>query len=94
MSSAPQSSSLTPIGNGAATLSFQFASGETRQVALGSASNTLPGIASAINSANIGLQAQVVSSSAGYQLSLTGQSGAANAFTIGVSGNAGVDSLL
>lgn len=94
LSSAPQTSSLTPIGNGAATLSFQFASGETRQVALGSASNTLPGIASAINSADIGLQALVVSSSAGYQLSLTGQSGAANAFTIGVSGNAGVDSLL
>jgi flagellar hook-associated protein 2 len=94
LSSAPQTSSLTPIGSGAASLTFQFASGETRQVALGSASNTLAGIASAINSADIGLRAQVVSSSAGYQLSVTGQSGAANAFTVGVSGNAGMADLL
>jgi len=94
LSSAAQTSSLTPIGSGASTLSFQFASGKTSQVTVGSSSNTLGGVASAINSADIGLQAKVISSSAGYRLSVTGQSGAANAFTIGVTGNSGMSNLL
>lgn len=90
-----QASSLAAIGDGqATTLSFQFASGTSRTVSLTSGDQTLAGIASAINAAGIGIQAQVSSANGGYQLSLTGQTGAANAFTLGVSGNAGIADLL
>lgn len=95
LTTATQASSLAVIGSGqATTLTFQFASGVSRTVSLGSDNNTLAGIASAINGAGIGIQAQVSSTAGGYQLSLTGQTGAANAFTVGVSGDTAVADLL
>ncbi len=94
LTTAAQASSLSRIGNSASTLTFQFASGETRELALGGTNNTLAGIAATINAAGIGVKAQVINSSSGYQLGLSGQSGAANAFTIGVSGNSAMAELL
>lgn len=95
LTTAARASPGTLIGAGEpAALSFQFASGVTRQVALGSRDNTLAGIASAINAADIGVQAQVVNSNAGYRLAITGQTGAANAFTIGVTGSDALAELL
>ncbi|MBS1189726.1 MAG: flagellar capping protein [Rhodocyclaceae bacterium] len=95
LTTAAQWSSVAAIGSGGATtLDFQFASGVARSVSLGSGANTLTGIAAAVNGAKIGVKAEVVHSSAGYQLSLTGQTGAANAFTIGVSGDPAVADLL
>lgn len=94
LTTALQANALSAIGNGnPTTLSFQFASGVSRTVALGSGNNTLTGIASAINDANIGIQAQVTNSAAGSRLTLTGPSGAANAFTIGVAGEEAVADL-
>lgn len=94
LTTGPQASSLSRIGSGAATLTFGFANGETREVSLAGTDNTLGRIASAINAAGIGVKAQVAESPSGYRLSLTGQSGAANAFTIDVAGNAAVGDLL
>lgn len=94
LTTAAQTGPLTSLGSGAATLRFQFASGETKQVALSANDNTLSGIASAINSADIGIEAKVVSSNGAYQLTLTGQTGAPNAFTISATGNSSVASLL
>lgn len=94
LSTAAQTSSLTPLGSGATTLQFGFANGSSQSVKVAAGDNTLSGIASAINAANIGISAKVVSGQNGYQLTLTGQSGAANAFTVTASGNAAVGSLL
>lgn len=95
LSTAALSSPSTSIGSaGPATISFQFASGEQRNVTLGSTGNTLSGIASAINNAGIGIQAKIVSSPGGYQLTLNGQAGADNAFNISVAGNSAVAGLL
>lgn len=94
LTTAAQASSLTRLGSGATTLEFQFASGESRQVTVSADNNTLGGIASAINAAGIGVTAEVVSSAAGYQLKMTGQSGAANAYTVAATGNAAVGGLV
>lgn len=95
LSTASQASPSTSIGNaGPATIGFQFASGEQRSVTLGSTGNTLSGIASAINNAGIGVQAKIVSSPGGYQLTLNGQAGADNAFAVNVAGNSAVAGLL
>lgn len=95
LTSAAQVTPFAPIGSGAASLvNFQFASGGRRSVALGSGDNTLAGIAAAINRAAIGISASVRTSAAGAQLSLTGQTGAANAFTVSANGNAALADLL
>lgn len=96
LTTATQASSLVAIGTGApTTLNFQFASGVSRSVSLGSSDNTLAAIASSINAAGIGIQARVAAASGGgFQLSLTGQTGAANAFTLGVTGDQAVADLL
>jgi len=94
LTSAAQATPFTPLGGGAATVNFQFANGSSQSVALGSSDNTLAGIAAAINRANIGVSASVQTSAAGAQLSLSGQTGAANAFTVSASGNAALADLL
>lgn len=94
LTTATQASSLTTIGDGeATTLSFQFAGGSSRSVTLGT-DNTLAGIASAINAAGIGVEAKLLTSASGVQLALTGQTGAGNAFSIDVAGDAAVADLL
>ena len=95
------------IGSGTASrLSFDFGttSGSTfttnptvksgNAVAIPSGSNSLQGIAAAINGANIGVTAKVTTSGAGYALELTGPSGAANSMRIGVSGDPALQALL
>jgi flagellar hook-associated protein 2 len=94
LTSAAQVTPFTPIGSGASLVNFQFANGSSRSVALSAGDNTLAGLAAAINRAALGVSASVRTSTAGAQLSLTGQTGAANAFTVSASGNTALADLL
>lgn len=87
-----QSPAIQNLGDPLATLTFHFSSGDTKNVTLDN--NTLPGIAAAINQANIGITASVVSDANGFRLMLQGPSGAANAFSIGVNGSDAINHLL
>jgi flagellar hook-associated protein 2 len=78
---------LAPITNLADTLSgsisIQVGDGKAHSVTLGSSSDTLAGLASAINSAGIGVIASVLTDSVGSRLSLvSGTSGANGNLTI------------
>lgn len=78
---------LTPITNAKDKLSgsvtIQLGNGQSHTITLGSSNNTLAGLASAINSAGIGVSAGVLTDSNGSRLSLvSGTSGAAGALTI------------
>lgn len=78
---------LTPITNAKDKLSgsvtIQPGNGQSHTITLGSSNNTLAGLASAINSAGIGVSASVLTDSNGSRLSLvSGTSGAAGALTI------------
>jgi flagellar hook-associated protein 2 len=76
---------FTPNGNGAKT------------VTINSSNNSLQGIASAINAANIGVTATIINdgSSAPYRLTLTSKSsGVSNSMQISVAGDAALSSLL
>lgn len=78
---------LTPITNAADQLSgsvtIQVGTGKSHTITLGSTNNTLAGLASAINSAGIGVSASVLTDSSGSRLSLvSGTSGAGGALTI------------
>lgn len=78
---------LTPIQNASDTLSgsisIQVGSGTAQTVTLNSSDNTLAGLAAAINSANIGVTANVVTNSSGTQLELvSGLAGANGALTV------------
>jgi flagellar hook-associated protein 2 len=53
-------------------------------VTIGDAQNSLAGIAEAINAANAGVTATIITDSSGARLSIKGQTGADQAFTIGV----------
>ncbi|HET7776648.1 MAG TPA: flagellar filament capping protein FliD, partial [Azospira sp.] len=89
LKSSAQSSQYDTIGSGAdTTVNFQFANGRSASVNLTGSDNTLKGLAEAINRSDIGVSAKVVSGSEGYQLQLTGQTGAANAFTVSATGDA------
>lgn len=106
LSTKAQASQSATIGTGAATtLKFDFGttqgnnfvpgSGSTsKSVVLQNGDNTLQGIAAAINSADIGVKAQITHGSTGYALSLSAPSGTANTLRIGVSGDATVQNLL
>ncbi len=95
LTTAARAGSLTTIGSGTpSVLTFQFAAGGSRSVTLGSTDNTLAGIAAAINDAAIGIDAELVASASGVRLALSGQSGAGNAFTVGVAGDAAIADLL
>lgn len=77
---------------GAGSLSIQLGSGSAVTIDVAAGQSTLSGIASAIDQANLGVNASVVFDGSGYHLVLTGDStGAANAFT--VSGSGGLSSF-
>lgn len=94
VTSSVQADSLSPIGSGAATLNFAFASGLTQSIALGSGDNNLAAISSAINRANFGISARVLTTPTGAQLQLIGHTGAVNGFSVSASGNAALAQLL
>lgn len=95
--SSPQPSANAAIGSGTPTsINFQFANGASQNVTIDGTDNTLSGMAAAINNANIGVSAFVVQNGSSYELTLTGQTGTSNAFTVSASpnGDAAVSALL
>ena len=75
-------SASTALAQGSFTV--QVGSGAVNTVTIDSKNNTLTGLASAINAANIGVTASVVNDASGARLALVSQtSGAAGAITIG-----------
>lgn len=72
-------SSGDAVGEGSLTLTI---GGQTTAIVIGSADATLAGVANAINAANAGVSARIVTDGGGARLVLKGQSGAANAFTL------------
>ncbi len=82
------SASNTAVGTG--TLQIQIGSGAVSNIVINNGNDTLNGIASAINQANLGVSAAVINDGSGYRLTLTGtETGANNAFTVAVSGASG-----
>lgn len=81
--SAVKTSAATKIGTGAAgSLNFTLKSGKTETVSVGSGSQTLTGIAAAINAAAGGVQASVIGTSSGARLVLqSSAAGSGNAFS-------------
>lgn len=87
-STAFASADQTAVGTG--TIAIQVGTGPATSVAITNSNDTLNGIASAINSANAGVKAAVIYDGSGYRLALTGsKTGAANAFSVTVSGASG-----
>ncbi len=78
--------SNTPLNSGQAfNLALTVGSGSAQTIAVSAANATPAGVVSAINSANLGVQAQLVNTGdpvAPFQITVTGQTGAANAFTL------------
>lgn len=68
--------------------------GSPKTIVIQSDQNNLKGIASAINAAQIGVEATVTQNNAGYTLTLSAPSGSANSLRIGVTGNAEMQKLL
>ncbi|MGB8516897.1 MAG: flagellar filament capping protein FliD [Gallionella sp.] len=102
--SAGQTSATAAIGNGTATtVTFDFGTtsgttfttngGGTKSITVDSTNNTLQGIASAINAANMGVTATIVndgSATAPYRIALTSNnSGASNSLKITTTGGDG-----
>jgi flagellar hook-associated protein 2 len=102
--SGAQQSGSAKIGTGAVAVlkiefgttdgsSFSAAAGKTaRSLTIDSSNNTLDGIAAALKAAGVG--AQVVKTGAGFALSVSGESGAANSLRISAAGDAAVKNLL
>ncbi|AEK58126.1 flagellar filament capping protein FliD [Acidithiobacillus caldus] len=87
-SSSFASASNTAVGTG--TLQIQVGSGAVSNIVINGGNDTLNGIASAINQANLGVNAAVINDGSGYRLTLTGTgTGVNNAFTVAVSGASG-----
>lgn len=83
----------TAVGTG--TLSIQVGSGAATSITVDNTNNSLNGIAAAINKAGAGVNAAVIYDGTGYRLTLTGKNtGAANAFSVSVSGATGSLSAL
>lgn len=100
-------SDTAPIGSGIpTTLTFQFGTvgneGFTpnpdqpaQTVTINANSNSLQGIAAAINNANFGVKAGVVNTGGVFSLQLTSaNTGASNAFTVNVAGDTALQNLL
>jgi flagellar hook-associated protein 2 len=101
-------SASTPLGSGATatTLTFDFgsttgkafvpnsAASPTKSVVISPSNTSLQGIATAINDANIGVSAKVVSSGANFALRLQAPSGANSTLRIGVNGDPALQKLL
>lgn len=83
------SSTTDTVGEVGDTLTFDFATpdedGNSRSftITLNDGNNSLNGLRNAINNANKGVTATIVSGSSGAQLVLTGSQGTANAITLG-----------
>ncbi|MCW8883777.1 MAG: flagellar filament capping protein FliD [Motiliproteus sp.] len=82
------------VGNGTLTFSFGDWDGgaftangtkESQVITIDDSNNTLTGIRDAINSADFGVQAAVINTGSGYQLQMTGPSGANNEIEVVVS---------
>ena len=72
----------TAIGTGSFTITT--ASGGTTTITIDSTNNSYAGLASAINAANSGVTARVVTDASGTRLVFKGETGADNDFSIGV----------
>lgn len=104
LASKPQASPDAAIGgSGSSAITIDFGTltgnlfaqnGSTKTIVIQSDQNSLKGIASAINAAQIGVEATVTQNNAGYTLTLSAPSGAANSLRIGVTGNAAIKDLL
>ena len=86
--SATLTDSTTAVGLGTLTLATSSGS---YAITIDSSNNTLAGLAKAINDANSGVTATVVTDTNGSRLMLKGATGANNAFTLANSGNADAD---
>lgn len=75
---------------GLGTLTLATSSG-SYAITIDSSNNTLAGLAKAINDANSGVTATVVTDNTGSRLMLKGETGANNAFTLANSGDADTD---
>jgi flagellar hook-associated protein 2 len=89
---------LTSTANNAAELAAPVATQFANTIAIAASASTPVGIAAAINSANLGVSAQLVSTgdaSTPYKIMMTGTSGASNAFSLTslTSGGAAVDGV-
>ena len=92
--SAAQASSSASIGSGTLTIDFGTYSGDTftlnpdkasQTVTIAAGQSSMTGIRDAINTANMGVQANIVNDGSGYRLTLTsGDTGAANAMRVSV----------
>ena len=74
--------SSTAIGTGSFTITT--ASGETTTITIDSSNNSYAGLASAINAADMGVTARVVTDASGTRLVFKGETGADNDFSISV----------
>ncbi len=90
------------LGN-ASKISFEFgtssgssftAGSSTKTVDIPSGTNTLNGIATAINKANIGVTAKVISTDTGYALTLSSPTGAANSMRVTATGDTALQNLV
>lgn len=90
LESASLAAKTTPVGLG--TLTLTTASG-AHTITVDSSNNTLEGLASAINGANAGVTASIVTDNRGARLVLRGATGDANAFTLTDGGTADADLL-
>lgn len=82
-SSTSGATSSSEVGTG--TLTITTASGDTATVTIDSSNNSYSGLASAINSAGLGVTARVVTDANGTRLVFKGETGVDNDFSISVS---------
>jgi flagellar hook-associated protein 2 len=87
LASAPIADRTQPVGQG--TLTITTAAGSF-DVVLDSTNNSLDGLVQTINKAGAGVTASIVTDTGGARLVVKGTTGAANAFTIAASGDAGL----
>ncbi len=80
-------SGSTVVGTGSITITT--ASGQTATIAIDSTNNSFSGLASAINAADLGVTARVVTDAQGTRLVFKGATGAANDFSVDVTADDG-----
>jgi flagellar hook-associated protein 2 len=80
-------SGSTAVGTGSITITT--ASGQTATIAIDSTNNSFSGLASAINAADLGVTARVVTDAQGTRLVFKGATGAANDFSVDVTADDG-----
>ncbi|TMV88039.1 flagellar hook protein [Thioclava sp. BHET1] len=77
------------LGSGAGALTFQFGSGGSAQISVPSSADTVSGIADAVNAADKGVSASVVTTATGVRLVFqSDETGSAKSFTVAGSGAA------